>query len=123
MSTTIDSRNVRATYKVTEAAKVAGTGERAIRNGIASGVVPHIWLGRRLLIPKNAFHRWLDSAGRVELVICPSRFAVTIAMVRATHLFVSISVVYSWARRIVGRYFRGIFRCVLEAKKVYNGFL
>ena len=54
----------RATYKVPEAAQVAGTGPKAIRDGIASGAIPHIKFGRNILIPKTAFHRWLDSCGR-----------------------------------------------------------
>ena len=55
--------NVRATYKVPEAAKVAGTGERSIRDGIAEGKIPHLRFGRNILIPRVAFHRWLDSCG------------------------------------------------------------
>ena len=53
----------RATYKVPEAAKVAGVGECAIRKGITDGKIPHIRFGRNILIPKSAFHRWLDSCG------------------------------------------------------------
>src|SRR5579871_1778465 len=54
---------VRATYKVPEAARVAGSGERAIRNGIAAGIIPHLRFGKNILIPKAAFHKWLDSCG------------------------------------------------------------
>jgi excisionase family DNA binding protein len=54
----------RATYKVPEAARVAGTGPKAIRDGIAADAIPHIKFGRNILIPKAAFHRWLDSCGR-----------------------------------------------------------
>jgi len=53
----------RATYKVPEAAEVAGTGPKAIRDGIAAGKIPHMRFGRNILIPKAAFHRWLDSCG------------------------------------------------------------
>lgn len=55
--------SVRATYKISEAAKVAGTGERAIRQGVAAGSIPHIKFGRNILIPRTAFHRWLDTCG------------------------------------------------------------
>jgi len=55
--------NVRRTYKVREAAKVAGSGEKGIYDGIAKGEIPHIRMGRNILIPKEAFHRWLDSCG------------------------------------------------------------
>ena len=56
--------DVRATYKVPEAARVAGTGEVAIRMGIKQGLIPHIRFGRNILIPKTAFHRFLDSCGQ-----------------------------------------------------------
>ena len=65
MRTELD-RNVRATYKVPEAAKVAGTGASAIREGIKGGRIPHIRFGRNILIPRNAFHKWLDSCGQTE---------------------------------------------------------
>ena len=55
--------SVRSTYKVPEAAKVAGCGGRAIRNLIADNKIPHLRFGRTILIPRSAFHRWLDSAG------------------------------------------------------------
>jgi excisionase family DNA binding protein len=54
----------RATFKVPEAARVAGCGDRAIRNGIADGRIPHLKFGRNILIPKAAFFRWLDSCGQ-----------------------------------------------------------
>lgn len=63
MKTKIDD-NVRATYRVPEAARVAGSGERAIRNGIADGTIPHLRFGRNIVIPRNAFHKWLDSCGQ-----------------------------------------------------------
>ena len=53
----------RATYKVREAARVAGVGSRSIYKGIAAGTIPHIRFGRNILIPKHAFHQWLDACG------------------------------------------------------------
>jgi len=53
----------RATYRVPEAARVAGTGTAAIRRGVKEGVIPHLKFGRNILIPRSAFHRWLDSCG------------------------------------------------------------
>ena len=47
-----------------EAARVAGSGERAIRDGIKDGRIPHIRLSRNILIPKDAFHKWLESGGQ-----------------------------------------------------------
>jgi excisionase family DNA binding protein len=52
----------RATYKVPEAAAVAGCGQREIRKGVAAGRIPHIKFGRNIVIPKVAFEQWLNSA-------------------------------------------------------------
>jgi excisionase family DNA binding protein len=52
-----------ATYKVPGAAKIAGVGQSAIRKGIAAGEIPHLKFGRNILIPKVAFHAWLNSCG------------------------------------------------------------
>jgi len=62
MKAKIDEK-VRRTYRVPEAARVAGSGERAIRDGIREGRIPHIKLSRNILIPREAFHRWLESGG------------------------------------------------------------
>jgi len=55
---------VRITYTVAEAARVAGCGESAIRRGIREKAIPHIRFGRNIIIPRTAFHKWLDSCGR-----------------------------------------------------------
>ena len=54
---------MRATWKIPEAARYAGCGDRAIRRGIQQGRIPHIRLGRNILIPRSAFVKWIDSAG------------------------------------------------------------
>jgi len=51
------------TMKIPEAARVAGCGQRAIRNEIAAGVIPHLKFGRNIVIPKQAFLRFLNNAG------------------------------------------------------------
>lgn len=53
----------RATYKTWEAAVMAGCGDRSIRTLVAKGIVPSIRFGRHVVIPKQAFMRWLDSCG------------------------------------------------------------
>jgi excisionase family DNA binding protein len=53
----------RVTLKIPEAARLAGVGTRAIRNGVAAGNIPHLKFGRCILIPKSAFLRYLDQAG------------------------------------------------------------
>jgi excisionase family DNA binding protein len=55
--------STRVTLKVPEAARIAGCGARAIRNGINHGSIPHIKFGRNIVIPRAAFLRWLDRAG------------------------------------------------------------
>jgi excisionase family DNA binding protein len=45
-----------------EAAEIARVGERAIYEGCQRGEIPHRYLGRRLLIPRDAFLRWLDGS-------------------------------------------------------------
>jgi excisionase family DNA binding protein len=54
----------RATLKVPEAALIAGCGEKAIRDGIKEGRIPHLRLSRNILIPRAAFMRYIDSAGQ-----------------------------------------------------------
>jgi excisionase family DNA binding protein len=56
--------STRATMKVAEAARIAGCGEGAIRKGIAGNQIPHIRFGRNIVIPRSAFLRWIDSAGK-----------------------------------------------------------
>jgi DNA binding domain, excisionase family len=55
--------NVSVTLNVAEAAQIAGCGERAIRNGINEGAIPHIRFGRNIRIPRGTFLRWIDTAG------------------------------------------------------------
>jgi len=66
----------RATYKVHEAAAIAGCGDRALRKGIRDGIVPSIQLGRNILIPRVAFHRWLDSGGNPHQAGEPQQVAL-----------------------------------------------
>jgi excisionase family DNA binding protein len=56
------STGVRVTMKVPEAARIAGCGERAIRNGIEEGTIPHLKFGRNIVIPRSTFLAWLESA-------------------------------------------------------------
>jgi excisionase family DNA binding protein len=53
----------RRTYTVPEAAAVAGWGIMAVYRGVKAGTVPHIRSGRRICIPKFAWHAYIDSAG------------------------------------------------------------
>lgn len=60
----VKTDSTRATMKVAEAARIAGCGERAIRNGISEGRIPHLRFGRNIVIPRSAFLRWIDSGGK-----------------------------------------------------------
>ncbi len=53
-----------AAYTVPEAAPFIRSGPRALYKLIEEGIVPHIKIGGKIIIPKAAFHRWLDSAGQ-----------------------------------------------------------
>lgn len=53
----------RATYRIREAARVAGCGDKAMRDAVNSGRIPHLRFGRNIVIPRSAFMKWLDAAG------------------------------------------------------------
>jgi excisionase family DNA binding protein len=59
--------NQDATWTVDQAHAVIGK-EKISRGGfynaIKRGEVPHLRLGHRILIPRNAFVRWLEAAGQ-----------------------------------------------------------
>lgn len=50
----------RLTLKVEEAAGLLGIGREKTRLLCNSGVIPSLRLGRRLVIPKARFLKWLD---------------------------------------------------------------
>lgn len=52
----------RATYTVTEAARVLGIGRNTAYELAHSGRLRAIWVGRRILIPKQSVEAFLDSA-------------------------------------------------------------
>jgi excisionase family DNA binding protein len=54
----------RLTLKVAEAAILAGRGKKAIRDLVAQGSIPSLPGGRNIRIPRSAFLRWLDNAGK-----------------------------------------------------------
>ena len=56
-----------ATLTVDEAHRIIGT-EKISRGGFYAAInrkeVPHLRLGHRILIPRHAFMKWLESAGK-----------------------------------------------------------
>ena len=61
--TVSDNTLNRRSYSVPEAAVVAGSGTAMIYQGVKNGSIPHIRLGKKIILPREAFHRWLDSCG------------------------------------------------------------
>lgn len=54
--------HARLTYTVNEVADLLGLGLGSTYTAIRSGEIPARKLGARWVIPKAAFHAWLDSA-------------------------------------------------------------
>jgi excisionase family DNA binding protein len=50
----------RLTYTVLEVGRLLGISRGAAYEGVASGEIPSIRIGRRLLVPRAAFNRLLD---------------------------------------------------------------
>jgi excisionase family DNA binding protein len=57
---TLREMTERLTYTVLEAARLLGISRGAAYEGVASGEIPSIRIGRRLLVPRAAFNRLLD---------------------------------------------------------------
>ena len=53
----------RIVYTVTEAAEILGISRPTAFQGVERGEIPHIRVGRRILIPKAALDKLLVTAG------------------------------------------------------------
>lgn len=51
----------RATLTVSETAKILGISRNSAYQGILTGEIPHIKIGRRVLVPKVALMKFLES--------------------------------------------------------------
>jgi excisionase family DNA binding protein len=51
------------TYSVVELAVSLGLSQHSVRNGIKRGIIPHIRVGKRYLLPHAAIDEWLKNAG------------------------------------------------------------
>jgi excisionase family DNA binding protein len=51
---------------VDDLAREIGVSRHACYEGIKKGVIPHIRIGRRIVLPKAAIAEWLKTAGRGE---------------------------------------------------------
>lgn len=56
--------NERLTYTVNEVAGVLGLSRASTYQGIATGDIPHIKIGRRILVPVRALERMLEGKPR-----------------------------------------------------------
>ena len=52
----------RKTLTVEEAAEQIGISRNAAYDAVRNGEIPHLRVGRRIVIPKTAFERWLGAA-------------------------------------------------------------
>lgn len=53
----------RLTYTVEEAAAVLGISRAFAYEAVQRGDIPHLRIGRRILIPRAALHRLVEAAG------------------------------------------------------------
>lgn len=63
----MDKKSKGGALTVDEAHALIGTDKISrggFYNAIGRGEVPHLRLGHRILIPRNAFLKWLDGAGQ-----------------------------------------------------------
>lgn len=58
--------NAKQTYTVGEAAEALGIGRGLAYDLVAQGKIPHLRLGRRIVIPKAALDRILGEGGRIQ---------------------------------------------------------
>ena len=56
------SSEIRKTYTVREVAGLLGVNHKGIYDAVAENHIPHVKIGRRILIPRVAFDRWLENS-------------------------------------------------------------
>jgi excisionase family DNA binding protein len=54
----------RLTYSVEEAARLLGISRAFAYECIARGEIPHLRIGRRILVPRSALHKFVEGEGR-----------------------------------------------------------
>ncbi len=60
----------RLTYTPEEARHLLGCSRSVMYESLRQNLIPHLKLGRRYIIPKFGFHRWLDQAALSNQVAC-----------------------------------------------------
>ena len=61
----MENDNTKKTCTVEEAAKILGIGRGLAYELVAQGKIPHLRLGRRIVIPIAALNRILEADGRI----------------------------------------------------------
>jgi excisionase family DNA binding protein len=56
--------NEKLTFTVTETASLLGLSRNSAFKGVMTGEIPHIRVGKRILIPRRALEAMLESAGK-----------------------------------------------------------
>lgn len=57
-------RDETLTLRPAEAAQLLGIGRNAVFDLCRAGVIPHMRLGRRILIPRRLFEEWLERSAQ-----------------------------------------------------------
>ena len=60
----VGPRSHKATYTVDEAAEILGVSRNSAYQAVHAGELPAVKIGKRLLVPRIAFEKMLDSAGQ-----------------------------------------------------------
>ena len=58
--------NERLTYNVSEAAKLLGLSKNSAYQACLKGEIPHLKIGKRILIPRAQLDRMLNEAGKAK---------------------------------------------------------
>ncbi len=56
--------NEKITFTVSETASLLGLSRNSAFKGVMTGEIPHIRVGKRILIPRRALEAMLESAGK-----------------------------------------------------------
>ena len=56
----------RLTYKVIEAAQLLGLSKNSVYQACLKGEIPHLKIGKRILIPRVQLDRMLNEVGKAE---------------------------------------------------------
>ena len=64
--TIVKTAEEKLTYSVPEAAEILGIGRSAAYQGIRTGQIPSVKIGKRIIVPKVALQQKLQAAGQTN---------------------------------------------------------